>query len=107
MELEEAVYAHGGSPGQAFFQVLLPLMKRGLITAAVLSFIFSFNELSASILLIGTGSQVASTVLLHYSQEGLIGHMNAFAAILFVVTAACYAIVIKVAGSSVATASTN
>lgn len=105
-ELEEAVYAHGGSRGLAFRRVLLPLMKRGLVTAAVLSFIFAFNELSASILLIGTGTQVASTVLLHYSQEGLVGPMNAFAAVLFFVTALCYTLVILVAGRSVVKAST-
>ena len=102
-ELEEAAYAHGGSPGQAFRRVLLPLMKRGLITAGVLSFVFAFNELSASILLIGTETQVASTVLLHYSQEGLAGPMNAFAAILFLVTAACYTIVVRISGRSLKT----
>lgn len=105
VELEEAVYAHGGSRGQAFRQVLLPLMKRGLITAGVLSFIFAFNELSASILLIGTGTQVASTVLLHYGEEGLVGPMNAFAAILFLVTATCYIVVTRLAGRSITTAS--
>ena len=102
-ELEEAAYAHGGSPGRAFRKVLLPLMKRGLITAGVLSFVFSFNELSASILLIGTDTQVASTVLLHYSQEGLAGPMNAFAAILFLVTATCYIIVVRISGQSLKT----
>jgi len=105
-ELEEAVYAHGGTRGQAFRRVLLPLMKRGLVTAAVLSFVFAFNELSASILLIGTGTQVASTVLLHYSQEGLVGPMNAFAAVLFLITALCYVTVIAIAGRSVVKAST-
>lgn len=106
-ELEEAAYAHGASAGRTFLRVLLPLMKRGLTTAAVLSFIFAFNELSASILLIGTGTQVASTVLLQYSQEGLIGNMNAFAAVLFGITAISYAIVIRLAGNSVMTAGTN
>lgn len=105
VELEEAVYAHGGSKGRAFRRVLMPLMKRGLVTAGILSFIFAFNELSASILLIGTGTQVSSTVLLHYSEEGLFGPMNAYAAILFLVTAICYGMFTRLAGRSMTTAS--
>lgn len=103
-ELEEAAYAHGAGVGRTFWTILIPLMKRGLVTAAVLSFIFAFNELSASVLLIGTGTQVSSTVLLHYSHEGLVGPMNAFAAILFGVTALSYVIVISLAGRSITTA---
>lgn len=99
-ELEEAGYAHGGSSGQVFRRVLLPLTRRGVLTAGVLSFILAFNELSASILLIGVGTQVSSTVLLHYSEEGLLGPMNAFAAILFLVIATCYVLVLRFAGRS-------
>ncbi|HKB52623.1 MAG TPA: iron ABC transporter permease [Ramlibacter sp.] len=101
MELEEGAYTHGASRWLAFSAVLLPLMRRGLAGAAVLSFIFAFNELSASILLISGGRQVTSTVLLHYNEEGLLGALNAFATIIFLVTACAYAIVIRFTGRSV------
>jgi iron(III) transport system permease protein len=101
MELEEGAYTHGASRWLAFRAVLLPLMRRGLVGAAVLSFIFAFNELSASILLIGGGRQVTSTVLLHYNEEGLLGPLNCFATVIFLVTACAYAAVIRFAGRSV------
>lgn len=104
-ELEESVYAHGGSRWAALRVVLLPLIRRGLIVAGVISFIFAFNELSASILLIGNGSQVASTVLLHYNEEGLLSQMNAFATVIFAVTAICYFVIMRLAGRSVLGAS--
>jgi len=100
IELEESAYTHGGSRWLTFLAVLLPLMRRGLAGAAVLSFIFAFNELSASILLIGGGRQVTSTVLLHYNEEGLLGPLNSFATIIFLVTACAYGLVMKFAGRS-------
>lgn len=102
-ELEEGVYAHGGNRWMAFRAVILPLVRRGLATAGVLAFVFAFNELSASILLIGANTQVASTVLLHYNEEGLISQMNAFATIIFGITAAAYLLVMRFAGRSVFT----
>jgi len=101
MELEEGAYAHGASRARAFWVVLLPLVKRGLVAAGLLSFVFSFNELSASILLIGTGTEVTSTIILRYSELGLLSQLNAFAAILFLITAACYAAIMRFAGRSV------
>lgn len=103
-ELEEGAYIHGASRWLTFRAILLPLMQRGLIGAAVLSFIFAFNELSASILLIGGDRQVTSTVLLHYNEEGLLGPLNCFATVIFIVTACAYALVIRLAGQSALTA---
>lgn len=100
MELEESVYTHGGTRFTAFRKVFLPIIKSGLLAAFILSFIFAFNELSTSILLIGTNMQVTSTVLLHYNEEGLIPQMNAFSAILFVVTALCYLVISRIGGKS-------
>lgn len=100
-ELEECVHAHGGNRWQAFRTVLFPLVRRGVLTAGVISFVFAFNELSASILLVSSGKEVSSTVLLHYAEEGLAQQMNAFAALLFAVTALCYAVVMRLAGRDV------
>ena len=99
LELEESAHAHGASHGQTLRWVLLPLVRRGVTTAAIISFIFAFNELSASILLISSGKEVSSTVLLTYAEEGLIQEMSAFAAILFAITAAAYAVISRLAGA--------
>lgn len=106
IELEESAYTHGGSRWLTFRAVLLPLMRRGLAAAAVLSFIFAFNELSASILLISGGRQVTSTVLLHYNEEGLLGPLNSFATIIFLITACAYGVVMRFAGRSLLTSRT-
>jgi iron(III) transport system permease protein len=106
MELEEGAYTHGASRWLALRAVLLPLMRRGLVGAAVLSFIFAFNELSASILLISGGRQVTSTVLLHYNEEGLLGPLNAFATIIFLVTASAYAVVVRFTGRTALSSNT-
>lgn len=97
-ELEESVYAHGGNRWHAFRTVLMPLIRRGVLTAGIISFIFAFNELSASILLISSGKEVSSTVLLNYAEEGLLQQMNAFAAVLFAVTTFCYVVIMRLAG---------
>jgi multiple sugar transport system permease protein len=44
VELEEAAQIDGLSPGQAFFRIVFPLAEPALATAAVLVFVFSWNE---------------------------------------------------------------
>lgn len=100
VELEESAHAHGGSRWRSLRVVLLPLVRRGLLVSGVICFIFAFNELSASILLIGNGNQVASAVLLHYNEEGLLSQMNAFATVVLAVTFVCYLAVMRLTGRS-------
>ncbi len=49
--LEEAGINLGSSPGRTFRTVTLPLMKAGIVSGAIMSWVTSMNELSASILL--------------------------------------------------------
>lgn len=100
-ELEESAYAHGGNRWQTLKIVLFPLVRKGVLSAAIISFVFAFNELSASILLISSGKEVTSTVLLTYAEEGLVREMSAFATILFIITALSYALVTRLAGKDV------
>lgn len=52
--LREAAGDLGASPWRAFLDVELPLIRPGLVAAALFGFLLSFNELSRSILLRGS-----------------------------------------------------
>ncbi len=53
-ELEEAAYLDGYTPLQAFFKVTLPLVVPGMISVAMLCWIFAWNEYLFANLLTGT-----------------------------------------------------
>lgn len=50
-EFEEAAQVFGCTPLQAFFQVVLPLALPGIAASAILTFVLSWNEVFAAILL--------------------------------------------------------
>ena len=53
-ELEEAAYLDGYTPFRAFFKVTLPLVYPGMISVAMLVWIFAWNEFLFANLLTGT-----------------------------------------------------
>jgi multiple sugar transport system permease protein len=59
-ELEQAAQIDGASPFQAFRRVILPLAAPGVFTAAILVFIFAWNDFVFAITL--TSSDAARTV---------------------------------------------
>jgi len=58
-ELEKAAKIDGASPGQAFRKVIAPLAAPGIVTAAILVFIFAWNDLLLALSL--TATKAAST----------------------------------------------
>ncbi len=54
VELEEAAYVDGWKPFQAFSRITLPLVLPGMISVAMLCFIFAWNEYLFANLLTGT-----------------------------------------------------
>jgi iron(III) transport system permease protein len=62
-QLEQAALVFGSGPVGAVWHVLLPLLRRHLVGAAMLMFILCSQEFAASALLVGPDSQVMSTVL--------------------------------------------
>jgi multiple sugar transport system permease protein len=58
-DLEKAAKMDGASPGQAFRKVIAPLAAPGIVTAAVLVFIFAWNDLLLALSL--TATKAAST----------------------------------------------
>lgn len=76
-ELEEASTASGASWAQTFFRVVLPLLLPGFLSGWIYVAIISLRELSASIFLVGQGTEVLSTVVFALWDAGSISSVAA------------------------------
>jgi len=84
--LEEAGINLGSPPGRTFRTVTLPLMQSGIISGAIMSWVTSMNELSASILLY-VGKTMTMPIKIYLSVvDGYFGTASAMSTILLVVT---------------------
>ncbi|BAX93891.1 carbohydrate ABC transporter permease [Mycobacterium shigaense] len=61
-DLEKAAKMDGATPGQAFRKVILPLTAPGLVTAAILVFIFAWNDLLLALSLTASRAAVTAPV---------------------------------------------
>jgi multiple sugar transport system permease protein len=61
-DLEKAAKMDGASPGQAFRKVIVPLAAPGLVTAAILVFIFAWNDLLLALSLTATDAAITAPV---------------------------------------------
>ncbi|WP_122526496.1 carbohydrate ABC transporter permease [Mycobacterium persicum] len=61
-DLEKAAKMDGAAPGQAFRKVIAPLAAPGLVTAAILVFIFAWNELLLALSLTATKAAITAPV---------------------------------------------
>jgi multiple sugar transport system permease protein len=50
-DLEESAYVDGATPWQAFLRIALPLSAPGLVSVAIFSFVFSWNEFLYALML--------------------------------------------------------
>jgi putative spermidine/putrescine transport system permease protein len=69
-QAEEAARMLGASPVRAFFDVTLPMLRPGIFSAALLSFITSFNNVPLSLLLT-KGSTTLPIEMLDYVAQGI------------------------------------
>lgn len=91
VEIEHAAQVDGYSWYQIFFKMLLPLIKPGLVSAALLAFIFAWNSFTFPLMLGGINVQpitVAVTKYLgtdtaHYGQLAVAATISALPAIIF------------------------
>ena len=84
--LEEAGINLGSPPGRTFWTVTMPLMKAGIISGAIMSWVTSMNELSASILLY-VGRTMTMPIKVYLSVlDGYFGTASAMSTILLAVT---------------------
>ncbi|TDE92675.1 ABC transporter permease [Occultella glacieicola] len=67
--VEDAARGLGASPGRTFLSVTLPLLRPGLFSAALLSFITSFNNVPLSLLLQSRDFRTLPVVMLDYVQQ--------------------------------------
>jgi multiple sugar transport system permease protein len=61
-DLEKAAKMDGATPGQAFRKVIAPLAAPGIVTAAILVFIFAWNDLLLAISLTATTRSITAPV---------------------------------------------
>jgi iron(III) transport system permease protein len=69
-ELEEAAEMAGARAAQVFARIVLPLMAPVFVSAWLYVFVLAVRELSASVFLIGPGTQVLGTISLTMWEEG-------------------------------------
>jgi multiple sugar transport system permease protein len=61
-DLEKAAKMDGATPGQAFRKVIVPLAAPGIVTAAILVFIFAWNDLLLALSLTATKAAITAPV---------------------------------------------
>jgi multiple sugar transport system permease protein len=61
-DLEKAAKMDGATPGQALRKVIVPLAAPGLVTAAILVFIFAWNDLLLALSLTATKAAITAPV---------------------------------------------
>lgn len=64
--LEEAAMVDGCTIFQAFVRILLPVVRNGIFTAAVLSFIFSWNQFLFSLILSGNSTMTVPVAVFQF-----------------------------------------
>jgi putative spermidine/putrescine transport system permease protein len=64
--IEEAAMNLGASPLTTFLRITLPLIRPGVVAAAIFSFIASFTDLEMTLFLIGPGRSTLQIALLQY-----------------------------------------
>jgi multiple sugar transport system permease protein len=63
-DLEKAAKMDGATPGQAFHKVIAPLAAPGIVTAAILVFIFVWNDLLLALSLTATKVAITAPVVI-------------------------------------------
>ena len=66
--IEEAALNLGATPLQAFVKVTLPVIKPGIVAAALFSFIISFGNLEMTLFLVAPGQTTLPIAILQYLQ---------------------------------------
>jgi multiple sugar transport system permease protein len=66
VDLEEAAQVDGATPFGAFFRIALPLSVPGIITASIMSFIFSWNNFMFSLVLAGDNTKTLPIAVFNF-----------------------------------------
>lgn len=87
--LEEAAQDLGARPLQVFFLVTLPLIAPALLSAFLLTFTLSFDDVVISAFLAGPGATTLPVVIFSRAKFGLNPTVNAVAAVTIMVVTVC------------------
>lgn len=96
--VEEAAESLGASPFKVFVSIIVPMMKSGVISGAILSWIYILSELSTSILLYTSGTKTMTVGIYTEVIRGNYGIAAALASILIILTSISLIIFFKVSG---------
>jgi multiple sugar transport system permease protein len=72
IELEEAALIDGCVRSETFLRIALPLSKNGIITSAIISFIFSWNQFLFSLILSGPKTRTVPVAVYNFMSYGKI-----------------------------------
>lgn len=84
--VEEAAVSLGSTPLHAFFAVVLPNIRSGLVAAFILAFITSFNNVPVSLFLTGPGVATLPIQMLIYMEYYFDPTISALSSIIIVFT---------------------
>ncbi|HMN79530.1 MAG TPA: ABC transporter permease [Burkholderiaceae bacterium] len=85
---EEAARSLGANAMQTFFLVTLPIIRPGIIAAAMFSFIASFSDLEKSLFLVGPGKTTLPIAIINYLEWNLDPTISAVATVQIAIIAA-------------------
>jgi iron(III) transport system permease protein len=80
--IEEASVSLGVSPLMTFFKVILPAMKASVVAAAILMWVTTISELSASIVVYSGGLETMPIAIFRQVDGGRLGLASAYGAVL-------------------------
>jgi len=99
--LVEVARSLGSSRGRAFLDIELPLLKRGLLVAAVFAFALSMGEMSATIMLMRPGLSTIPIAVYGLLSARQFGAASAMAVVLIGVTAASFILIDRLGGEKI------
>ena len=82
--LEEAALDLGATEWRTFWSVTLPLLRPGIVAAALLAFILSFDDYVITSFVAGVGSETLPLVIYSMARRGISPVVNALSAVLVV-----------------------
>ena len=80
--VEEAALDLGATPWTTFFRVTLPMLRPGIVAAALLAFVISFDDYVITSLVAGVGSETLPMVIYSMARRGVSPVVNALSSIL-------------------------
>lgn len=99
-DLEEAAVVAGAGFWRRLFEIVLPLISRGLLAGVVLVFVKMVRDLSLVILLATPTTTVLSVITFQYASEGFVQFANAITVIIATISIAVTILARRLEGAS-------